>query len=218
MYFVPCVRAGPSATTRFYCFFFLWLCLLARMDLGKRLFTPAWGPSSASATWRGHDATCPGPASPSHLRRGGGRRKPLTEPETEEAPRRDFNALSPAAKKKKDVGRLNGISTHRGLLRRDIQMHRATDPAELGGTRRAGVPSNEAHKTKKTASDSQRRPRRQETEHAKSAISSTRTNERTTRERERESEHEIERSSVRSAANPQAALVAFFFFFSNRIA
>ena len=81
--------------------FFLWLCLLARMDLGKRLFTPAWGPSSASATWRGHDATCPGPASPSHLRRGGGRRKPLTEPETEEAPTRDFNALSPAAKKKK---------------------------------------------------------------------------------------------------------------------
>ena len=189
MYFVPCVRAGPSATTRFYCFFFLWLYLLARMDLGKRLFTPAWGPSSASATWRGHDATCPGPASPSHLRRGGGRRKPLTEPDTEEAPRRDFNALSPAAKKKKkNVGRLHGISTHRGLLRRDIQMHRATDPAELGGTRRAGVPSNEAHKTKKTASDSQRRPRRQETEHAKSAISSTRTNERTTQERERERE------------------------------
>ena len=82
----------------------------------------------------------------------------MTEPDTEEAPRRDFNALSPAAKKK-NVGRLHGISTHRGLLRRDIQMHRTTDPAELGGTRRAGVPSNEAHKTKKTASDSQRTTR-----------------------------------------------------------
>ena len=178
------------------------------MDLGKRLFTPAWGPSSASATWRGHDATCPGPASPSHLRRGGGRRKPLTEPETEEAPRRDFNALSPAAKKKKDVGRLHGISTHRGLLRRDIQMHRATDPAELGGTRRAGVPSNEAHKTKKTASDSQRRPRRQETEHAKSAISSTRTNERTTQERERERE-----VAFGAQPTPKPPRCIFFFFF-----
>ena len=133
----------------------------------------------------------------------GGRRKPLTEPETEEAPTRDFNALSPAAKKKKKrVGRLHGISTHRGATFKCTARQIPPNWGERGGR---GCRATRLTKPKKATVNVDHDDKRPSTRSPRLAPPE-RTNE---RRDEREREREV---AFGAQPTPKPTRCIFFFF------